>query len=112
MSVIVAPTLLLIPPFGYLGASWATVLTEVALAAFGWFLTVRYLGRIPVFGLSWRIPLAGVVMGGVLYPLQGVHGPLTLLAIGFAGLVYGLAILVLGGLDAEDRALIRRALRR
>jgi hypothetical protein len=37
---------------------------------------------------------------------------LTLLAIGFAGLVYGVAILVLGGLDAEDRALIRRALRR
>jgi O-antigen/teichoic acid export membrane protein len=112
MFVNIALNLILIPPFGYLGASWATVLTEIALAAFGWYLTVRYLGRIPVLGLSWRILLAGVVMGGVLYPLQGVHGPLTLLVIGVAGLVYGLAILVLGGLDAEDRALIRRALRR
>jgi O-antigen/teichoic acid export membrane protein len=112
MVVNIALNLLLIPPFGYLGASWATVLTEIALAVFGWFLTVRYLGRLPVLALSWRILLAGVVMGGVLYPLQGVHGPLTLLAIGVGGLVYGLALLVLGGLDGEDRALIRRALRR
>jgi O-antigen/teichoic acid export membrane protein len=112
MFVNIALNFLLIPPFGYLGASWATVLTEIALAIFGWFLTVRYLGRIPVLGLSWRILLAGVVMGGVLYPLQGVHGPLTLLAIGVGGVVYGLALLVLGGLDGEDRALIRRALRR
>jgi hypothetical protein len=88
------------------------VLTEVALALFGWFLTVRYVGRIPVFGGSWRILLAGVVMGGVLYPLQGVHGPATLLVIGLGGVVYGLAVLVLGGLDAQDRAMLRRALRR
>jgi O-antigen/teichoic acid export membrane protein len=112
MVVNIVLNVALIPPFGYLGASWATVLTEVALAAFGWFLTVRYVGRVPVFGLSWRILLAGVVMGGVLYPLQGVHGPLALLAIGVGGLVYGLAVLLLGGLDADDRALIRRALRR
>ena len=112
MFVNIALNLILIPLFGYLGASWATVLTEIALAAFGWLLTVRYLGRFPVFGLSWRIQRAGVVMGGVLYPLQGVHGPLTLLAIGVGALVYGLAVLLLGGLDAEDRALIRRAIRR
>jgi O-antigen/teichoic acid export membrane protein len=112
MFVNIALNLALIPPFGYLGASWATVLTELALAVFGWFLTVRYVGPIPVWALSWRILLAGVVMGGVLYPLRGVHGPATLLAIGVGVVVYGLAVLLLGGLNAEDRAMIRRALRR
>ena len=112
MLVNIVLNLLLIPPFGYLGASWATVLTELALAVFGWMLTVRHLGRVPVLRLSWRILLAGVVMGGVLYPLQGVHGPATLLAIALGGVVYGLAVLVLGGLDAQDRTMVRRALRR
>jgi O-antigen/teichoic acid export membrane protein len=112
MFVNVVLNLALIPPFGYLGASWATVLTEVGLALFGWLLTARYLGRVPFPRLGWRILLAGVAMGGVLYPLQGVHGPMTLLVIAVGGLVYAAVLLVLGGVDAEERALLRRALRR
>jgi hypothetical protein len=51
-------------------------------------------------------------MAAILYPLQGVHGPLTLLVIGVGVLVYGLALLLLGALDADERAMIRRALGR
>jgi O-antigen/teichoic acid export membrane protein len=112
MFVNVALNLALIPAFGYLGASWATVLTEVGLAAFGWILTARYLGRVPVPRVGWRILLAGVAMAAILYPLRGVHGPLTLLVIGVGVLVYALALLLLGALDADERAMIRRALRR
>jgi hypothetical protein len=51
-------------------------------------------------------------MGGVLYPLQGVHGPMTLLVVAVGGLVYVAVLLLLGGVDAEERALLRQALRR
>src|SRR5437588_4344386 len=38
----VALNLALIPPFSFIGASWATVLTELALGIAGWVLTARY----------------------------------------------------------------------
>jgi hypothetical protein len=88
------------------------VITEVGLVVFAWLLTARHLGRVPILRPSWRILLAGLVMGAVLYPLQGVHGPLILLAIAGGALVYGLALLLLRALDAEEVALIRGALRR
>jgi O-antigen/teichoic acid export membrane protein len=112
MVVNVSLNLALIPPFGYLGASWATVLTEVGLVVFAWLLTARHLGRVPVLAPSWRILAAGAVMGAALYPLRGVHGPLTLLAIAAGALVYGSMLLVLGAVDAEERGLIRRAVGR
>ena len=112
MVVNVVLNLALIPPFGYLGASWATVVTELGLVVFGWLLTARHLGRVPVLRLSWRILLAGLVMGAALYPFQWVHGPLTLLAIAGGAVVYGAAILLLRAVDEEEMAVIRRALGR
>src|SRR5882672_9479473 len=56
----VALNFILIPFFGYIGASWATVLTEVVLGAAGWILTARYIGRIAVFHMSWRTIIAGL----------------------------------------------------
>jgi O-antigen/teichoic acid export membrane protein len=112
MVLNVVLNLALIPRFGYLGASAATVLTEVALVGFGWLLVARHLARVPVFTLSWRILLAGLVMGAALYPLQGAHGPLTLLAIAGGAAVYGLALFLLRALDEEELAVLRRALRR
>ncbi|HEX2647364.1 MAG TPA: flippase, partial [Candidatus Dormibacteraeota bacterium] len=64
----VALNLTLIPLFGYQGASWATVLTELTLGAAGWILTARYVGRVPVLALSWRIVVAGLIMGAAIYP--------------------------------------------
>jgi O-antigen/teichoic acid export membrane protein len=109
MVVNIALNLALIPPFGYLGASAATVLTEVALFAFGWYLTARHLTRVPVLALSWRCLLAGLVMGAALFPLQGVHGPMTILVILAGALVYGLALLLLGALDPDEVRMLRRA---
>jgi O-antigen/teichoic acid export membrane protein len=111
MVVNIALNLVLIPLYGYLGASAATVLTEVALCTFGWVLTARHLTRVPVPALSWRVLLAGLVMGAVLYPFRDVHGPLTLAVIAGAAAVYGLALLLLGALDAEEMAMVRRAVR-
>jgi len=111
MVVNILLNVVLIPPFGYVGASWATVLTELALFGFGWFLTARHLTRVPLLSLSWRILLAGLVMGAGLYPLQGVHGPMIALAVLAGAVVYALALLLLGAADPEELRLLRRAVR-
>ena len=99
----------LIPLFGYMGAAVATVLTEIALAAMCWVLTARHLGRLPLFQLSWRIVVAGLVMGLVLIPLRDVTGWPALLVIAGAATVYGAAVLALRTFDAEEWAVVRRA---
>jgi hypothetical protein len=67
---------------------------------------------VPVLALSWRGLLAGLVMGAALYPLQGVHGPLTILVIAAAALVYGLTLLAVGAIDRDELRMIRRAVHR
>jgi O-antigen/teichoic acid export membrane protein len=111
MVVNIALNVALIPAFGYVGASWATVLTELALFGFGWYLTARHLTRVPVLSLSWRILVAGLVMGAALYPFRDVHGPALLLAVVAGTAVYGLALLLLGAADPEEMGILRRAAR-
>src|SRR5260370_22111217 len=64
-----AMNLALIPIFGYLGASWATVFTEIVLGAVGWTLTARHIGRVPGGRLGWRVILAALLSGLSLPPL-------------------------------------------
>lgn len=111
MVVNIALNVALIPLFGYLGASWATVLTEVALFAMAWYLTARHLTAVPLLSLSWRILLASLVMGAALYPLQHVQGPMIVVAIVVGAVVYGLGLLLTGAADAEEMRILRRAIR-
>jgi O-antigen/teichoic acid export membrane protein len=112
MIVNIGLNLVLIPPFGYIGASWATVLTEVALTGFGFVLVARHIGRVPVLRVGWRVLLAGIVMGLVLYPFRDVTGPRALAVIAGGAAVYGLALLLLGAVDPEERQIVRSALGR
>src|SRR5437899_2395273 len=68
----VALNLALIPTFGYIGASWATVATEIVLGSAGWYLTARHLGRVPVFASTWVATIAGLVMGVAVYPMSNL----------------------------------------
>jgi O-antigen/teichoic acid export membrane protein len=111
MVVNIALNLALIPAYGYLGASWATILTEVALCAMGWYLAARHMVAVPVIRLSWRILLASLVMAAALYPLRDVHGPMILVAVAGGALVYALALLLLRGADPEEMRQLRRAVR-
>jgi O-antigen/teichoic acid export membrane protein len=112
MVVNVGLNVVLIPLFGYRGASWATVLTELALFGAGWYLTARHLAPVPLLSLSWRIGLAGLVMGAALYPLRDVHGPMILVAVLVGALVYLAALLLLRAADPEEMRLLRRAAQR
>ncbi len=86
---------------GYIGASVATVVTEASLCAFGWWFVQlkRPDLRLPVIRLSWRILVAGVVMGIVLYPIRGFSILLTV-PLGFV--VYVVAVFVLRAVDRDE----------
>jgi O-antigen/teichoic acid export membrane protein len=106
-----ALNLALIPRFGFLGAAWATVLTEVALLATGWLMVRRILGPVRLLRLSWRIGLAGLVMGAAIFPFQSVHGPAVLAVVLLGAAVYAGGVLVVRAFDSEELALARRSLR-
>jgi O-antigen/teichoic acid export membrane protein len=105
-----ALNLTLIPIFGYQGASWATVATEIVLAVAGWTLVARHVGRVPVVSLSWRLVVAAVVMGLAIYPLSGFGGFAVLIPIAAGVVVYGAAVLLLRGITRDEIAWARRAL--
>jgi O-antigen/teichoic acid export membrane protein len=106
----VAMNLALIPTFGYLGASWATVMTEIVLGVVAWTLTARHIGRVPVVQLSWRVVLAGLVMGAAVFPLRDLGGVALAIPILVGVAVYGAAVLLLRGVTREEIDWARRAL--
>ncbi len=99
--------LLLIPVFGYLAASSTTVLTEALLTIAGWLLVGR--GRLPWFSLTWKVLVAGTVMGLALQPLAGA--PLFFLAL-LAPAIYLAALFFLKAFDAEEVQVFRRLVSR
>jgi O-antigen/teichoic acid export membrane protein len=103
--------IVLIPRFGYIGASWATVATEIGLVITGWLALRSVLGSVRVLALCWRPLIAGAVMGGFV-ALANPHGRLALLLVtGLAAVIYAAMLLVLRTADAEERLILRRALR-
>jgi O-antigen/teichoic acid export membrane protein len=61
--------LIFIPRYGYLAASCITVVTEAAFSVAGWFFVART-ERLAWLRVSWRVGLAGLVMGVALYPFS------------------------------------------
>jgi O-antigen/teichoic acid export membrane protein len=110
VAVNVALNLTLIPLFGYIGASWATVATELALGTVAWVLTTRHVGRVPVVALSWRVILAGLVMAVAILPLRDFGGFKIAIPIVTGAVVYGAAVLLLRALSGDEIAWARRAL--
>lgn len=110
LAVNVVLNVTLIPIFGYLGASWATVLTELTLAVAGWVLTARHVGRVNVVAQSWRVVLAGLVMGVAIYPLHDVRGFYVAIPVVAGAVVYVAAVLLLRALTGDEIRWARRAL--
>jgi O-antigen/teichoic acid export membrane protein len=107
VAVNVGLNLILIPLYGYLAASAVTVVTEAAFSVAAWrFAAARE--RLPWLRVSWRILIAGGLMGAVLLPLAGrslvVTVPLGLV-------VYGLALWALRAVDRDELDLLLHGLR-
>ncbi|MGH7912402.1 MAG: polysaccharide biosynthesis C-terminal domain-containing protein, partial [Candidatus Dormibacteraceae bacterium] len=107
----IAANLVAIPLWGYIGASWTTILTEVFLSAVGFFLLRRHLFTLRIDKLSWRILLAGLIMGAGVYWFRDVTGWLVLPVIAGAAVVYGLALLLLRAVDKDEWVFVRSLIR-
>jgi O-antigen/teichoic acid export membrane protein len=100
--------LALIPLYGYLAASGTTVVTEAAFSIAGWYFVSRQRFRLPWLRLSWRIGLAGAVMGVALLPLAGRP---IFLAVPAGLLVYAAGLWVLRAVSREEATLFLTGLR-
>jgi O-antigen/teichoic acid export membrane protein len=108
-AINIALNLILIPFYGYLAASATTVVTEASLCVFGWWFVQRHRPelRLPVVGVSWRILLAGAVMGVALYPLA--QFPIYV-SLPLGGIAYVVAIFLIRAIDADEWKLAREGL--
>jgi O-antigen/teichoic acid export membrane protein len=100
---------ILIPTNGYLGASWATVITEAFLCCAGWWCLRREGMTLNVVRLSWRIVLSGLIMGVALLPFTHTRGAGLIATIIGGAVVYGVAVLLLRTADEDEWMLVRRA---
>ena len=101
--------LIFIPSFGYIAASTITVVTEAALCASGWWFVQRNHPelRLDAMGLSWRVLLAGAVMGVVLDPLARFS---IAISLPVGGLAYLVAIYLIRAISPEEWRLARHGL--
>jgi O-antigen/teichoic acid export membrane protein len=98
----------LIPPYGYLGAAAAATITEATLFAGGWWLLRRHHLPLSIFGSIARVLASAAIMGIAVFLIRS--WPLAIVV--FAGAaVYIAALVVLRALDAEEWSILRSGLR-
>jgi O-antigen/teichoic acid export membrane protein len=104
LAVNVVLNLLLIPPYGYLGAAAASTITEAALFAGGWWLLRRNRVSLSIVGSIARVLASAGAMGIVVYLIRS--WPLALVII--VGAASYLAALVLTrALNPEEWSIVR-----
>jgi len=107
LAVNIALNLVLIPPYGYLGAAAASTLTEVALFAGGWWLLRRQSMPLALLRSVARVLASALVMGIAVYLVRS--WPLAVVVLVGAA-VYGAALVGLRALDAEEWSIVRAGL--
>jgi O-antigen/teichoic acid export membrane protein len=99
---------------GYMGAAWATVLTEVGLFIGGWYLLRRHLVALPIVrSLKGVLPagaLCGAAMAAVVLGL-GAHLPVYVLALAVGALAYPAGLFATHAFTTEEISLAREAAR-
>jgi O-antigen/teichoic acid export membrane protein len=103
--------LLLIPDGGAEAAAWITLATEALAIVLMGSIVLRAFALRPRARRLPRVVLAAAAMTGVVAALEALGVHVVALAV-VAGVAYAAALLVLGGISPEDRALLRGRLRR
>lgn len=94
-----------IPKFGYWGAAWMTVFSEILIMIWTSILVYKTIKFLPSLNITARTIIPAVVMTGVLYIFRDQH---ALVLILLAVLVYFPLLYLFGGLKKESvRALIK-----
>jgi O-antigen/teichoic acid export membrane protein len=108
LAVNLVLNLVLIPPYGYLGAAAASTITEVALFAGGWWLLRRHLASLAVVGSIARVLASAAIMGIVVYLIRS--WPLAVVIV-LGAAVYVVALLSLRALNPEEWSIVRSGFR-
>jgi O-antigen/teichoic acid export membrane protein len=101
--------LLVVPSWGYVGAAFMTVVSELVLLGPFMFIVQRDVGPLRLLPLAWRPALAAALMAPVVWALGSVSALVAFIA-GVA--VYVAALLLFRGITREEILLLRNALRR
>jgi O-antigen/teichoic acid export membrane protein len=104
----VVANLIAVPTWSYVGAAVVTVLSEAVLLGPFWWATQHFVGPVRLLAIAWRPALAALLMAPIVWLARDVAA----LAIAVGVTAYPLALLLVGGVDAEDRRLLRAALGR
>ena len=118
LVVNVALNLVLIPshnPYygGYMGAAWATGLTELGLFVGGWFFLRKHLFAMPLVTPVRGVVPAGVLMGALMFGtvfLLGHHVLTYVLVVIVGALSYAGGLYALHAFSPDEIALAREAL--
>jgi O-antigen/teichoic acid export membrane protein len=92
-----------IPRYGYVGAAWVTVLSEVVLLVPFQLLARSIAPTVSLVGEARKPLLATLLMAPVLWWLRDVH---VLLGIAAALAIYPTTLWALGGIDAQQARLL------
>jgi len=118
LVVNVALNLVLIPshnPYfgGYLGAAWATGLTELGLFIGGWFFLRKHLFAMPLLAPVKGVLPAGILMAALMFAtvsLLGHHVATYVLVVIVGSVSYGVGLVALHAFSPDEIALAREAL--
>jgi O-antigen/teichoic acid export membrane protein len=105
----VVANLVVIPRFGYVGAAWTTVASEVVLLVPFRMAALRVAPGVSLLREVRTPILATLLMAPVVWWLRDAIHPLA--AVSAGAVVYALALWSLGGIDAAQRRLIAQFVR-
>jgi O-antigen/teichoic acid export membrane protein len=99
--------LILIPIMSYIGASIATIATDVIAFLLLFYYVSKYCYKLPLMNIIIKAAIAGVIMGIIIYYIQSFN---VLMVVLVACAIYFLALVALGGISKEDIMLIKGAI--
>jgi O-antigen/teichoic acid export membrane protein len=96
----VGMNLILIPRISYIGAAIDTVLTEVLVLFFSWYIAHQYLAIKLNLKIIWQVLFGGLIMGTFLYFFANNFNLIVLIPL--AAIIYALSLWVVGALKKQE----------
>ncbi len=94
----------LIPCYGYLGAGYATVITEIVLFALSWYFVTKYICKVNIIAVLAK-PLVGVAIMGVFVVLTTSKLNLAFIII-ISALIYFTCLLLFRFFTKDDKLIL------
>lgn len=96
-----------IPRWGFVGASWTTIISEAVILTISYYLAHRYLDYREPFGAVAKILFAGLLMGLLTFSLQksGINLIINVLA---SGILYLAILWLLKFIEPDEKAILNK----